>query len=115
LAGEICSLPKIPYKHFVTGLSPETAVAELVQTHSKLLRKTRAALDEAGATDYNLVFTHSWMMMIPRRHAGRDGVCANAAGMVGMVWVKHQEERDAWTTKGLSEFLAYLGIPAVSG
>jgi ATP adenylyltransferase/5',5'''-P-1,P-4-tetraphosphate phosphorylase II len=90
-------------------------VADLVQTHIKLLQKTRATLEEAGATDYNVVFTQSWMMMIPRRHAGRDGVCANAAGMVGMVWVKHQEERDAWTKEGLTEFLAFLGIPAVSG
>jgi len=32
--------------------------------------------------------------------------------MMGLVWVADQIERDQWTELGMSDHLAYLGIPS---
>lgn len=65
-----------------------------------------------GGSDYNVVLVHDWMLLIPRRFAGFKGNGANAAGMLGMVWVQDQWERNRWTKLGYIKYLSMLGVPA---
>ncbi|KAG7119058.1 hypothetical protein HYQ45_015330 [Verticillium longisporum] len=91
----------VPFKHYVLrlprGASPE-AVHDRVE---RLVRAARAALTACrGGEVLNVVLTDRWVCAIPRRRAKRDGTAANGAGMVGMVWLKDQAERDSWAAFG---------------
>lgn len=83
--------------------------------HKKLERLVAAAREaHARCGDgqaYNVVMTQDWLCVVPRRHAQRDGVGANGAGMVGLVWVRDEAERAGWDAFGLSDHLVYLGLP----
>jgi len=50
-------------------------------------------------------------MVIPRRFPTLDGAAANAVGMVGLIWVKDEEERRVWVEGGVRRRLGYLGVP----
>lgn len=41
----------------------------------------------------------------------KDDAGANTAGMLGLVWLRDQAERDTWARLGYSRHLQYLGIP----
>jgi ATP adenylyltransferase len=59
------------------------------------------------------VATKEWILLIPRTHQAHDSIApANGASMMGLVWVADQIERDQWTELGMSDHLAYLGIPS---
>lgn len=60
---------------------------------------------------YNVILTGVWLCLIPRRHGRKGDTGANAAGMLGMVWVKDQAERESWNTLGLCKHLEFLGFP----
>ncbi|EXF74657.1 hypothetical protein CFIO01_08727 [Colletotrichum fioriniae PJ7] len=62
-------------------------------------------------SDYNVVMAEDWICVVPRRLVGRDGVGANGAGMVGLVWLRDQAERNGWDSFGLTEHLVQLGVP----
>lgn len=87
-----------------------------MDAHANLLRHTRAALETVTySNDYNVVLADEWMILIPRSHKGHDNVGANGAGMLGMIWLRDQEERDGWEKLGMTKHLAYLGIPGRDG
>lgn len=67
-------------------------------------------MEREGVVDYNVVVVREWMLVIPRRHHGREGVECNAVGMMGMVWVRDEEEREGWVRLGMTEHLRWLGI-----
>jgi ATP adenylyltransferase len=74
----------------------------------KLLETSREII---GAHDYNILFVKEWIIVVPRMAKSRDRVGANAAGMLGLVWLRDQQERDGWTKFGMSKHLAHLGVP----
>jgi len=59
---------------------------------------------------HNVVLTKRWIMVIPRRRAEMQGASANAAGMMGMVWVSTSQQLDCWKIHGPLNILAELGI-----
>ena len=110
--GKVVSCEGVPYKHLMMKI-PEGATAEDVHgVYERLLEGIRPVLSENGTEDYNVVLVKEWMLVIPRRHHGRDGVEGNAVGMMGMVWLKGKEEREGWSRLGMTEHLKYLGVPA---
>lgn len=62
-------------------------------------------------TTYNVVMVKQWIILIPRASKGYDGIGANGAGMMGLVWVGSKQEREGWTRLGMSKYLQYLGVP----
>ena len=73
---------------------------------------TKNALKAADAgTDYNLVLVSEWMALIPRRKKGWGPFIANAANMVGSLWLRNEEQRDDMLKYPLLDMLAELGIP----
>jgi len=106
------NIPGVPFKHFVLRLPDNATVEDILERYARLLHVTRTALTEANAgTDYNVVLVNDWLALIPRASKGRDGVFAGATTMIGLVWLRNQEERDKVTKFGYEEFLCHLGIP----
>lgn len=66
--------------------------------------------DVGAGSDYNLILVPEWMVLIPRTSKGRGRFIANAANMVGLMWVKSEEVRDEVVGGGVG-LLAELGIP----
>ncbi|KAK5170495.1 uncharacterized protein LTR77_005083 [Saxophila tyrrhenica] len=103
----------VPHRCFVVAVPDEAKVEDLVARHEQLLALTYAALDRVSAArNYNIIIAKSWMMAIPRAHRDRDGIATNAMGMVGVCWVKHEEEMRGWERLGWGEHLKWLGMSA---
>ena len=102
----------VPFTHFVIRL-PANSSAERVHTqYDRLLTLAKNALKAAGAgTDYNLILVSEWMALIPRRKKGWGTFIANAANMVGSLWLRSEGQRDDLLEQPLLDMLAELGIP----
>ena len=102
----------MPYMHFVLRLSKDSSSEQVYAQYEKLLKMTKKSLKAAGAgTDYNLILVSEWIALIPRRRKGWGPFVANAANMVGSLWLKSEEQRDEVFERPLLDMLAELGIP----
>ena len=98
--------------HFVIKLPENSSFREVYGQYERLLQMTKNALRAADAgTDYNLILVSEWMAMIPRRRKGWGPFIANAANMVGTLWLRSEEQRDFMLEHPLLDILAELGIP----
>lgn len=98
--------------HFVLRLSKDSSPEEVYTQYERLLKMTKSALKAAGAgTDYNLILVSEWIALIPRRRKGWGPFVANAANMVGSLWLTSEEQRDELLERPLLDMLAELGIP----
>lgn len=98
--------------HFVVKLPGNSSSREVYAQYERLLQMTKNALRAADAgTDYNLILVSEWMAMIPRRRKGWGPFIANAANMVGTLWLRSEEQRDFMLEHPLLDMLAELGIP----
>lgn len=108
------NIPSVPFKHFVQRLPRDATLDNVRDIHDRLLKATREALKVARAGhDYNVVMTLDWLAFIPRTTSGENGTGpygANALGMLGMVTVPDNKERQWWADLGYSDYLAKLGI-----
>lgn len=107
-------LENVPFKHFALRLPTDSTTEHVYTAYNRLLQLSRKALKEAAgdSMDYNVVMTNEWVAVIPRRTAGPNGPFgANAAGMLGMVSVPDQREREWWAELGYTKYLKQLGIP----
>ena len=113
-ATESTTHPKVPYKHAVMAIPGKASAEDVFRVYEKLLGEMRPLMRREGVEDYNVVLVREWMLVVPRRHHGREGVECNAAGMMGMVWLKDEGEREGWERLGMTEQLRWLGLPAES-
>lgn len=98
--------------HFVVRLPKDTSSQQVYTQYERLLGMTKNALKAADAgSDYNLILVSEWMALIPRRRKGWGPFIANAANMVGSLWLKSEEQRDDMLKHPLVDMLAELGIP----
>ncbi|KAK4034967.1 hypothetical protein C8A01DRAFT_18285 [Parachaetomium inaequale] len=93
------------------------SVDTLTAIYQTLLRQAENAVGcpakkEREAIPHNVVLDRKWIMVTPRRTAGLNGAGANAAAMLGMVWVANEEMLNLWTELGPANVLAHVGIPA---
>lgn len=102
----------MPFTHFVVRLRKNASSEHVYTQYEKLLQMTKNALKAANAgSDYNLILVSEWMALIPRRRKGWGPFVANAANMVGSLWLKSEEQRDGLLEYPLLDMLAELGIP----
>jgi ATP adenylyltransferase/5',5'''-P-1,P-4-tetraphosphate phosphorylase II len=111
---------KVPFQwfpHYFQGINQNSQL--LIDTYRRLLAQAEAALGFGGsgtpktAIPHNVILHERWMVVIPRRSAGVKSVAANAAGMLGMVWVSSQECLDEWLFLGPQHVLRECGVPRV--
>ncbi|KXH47829.1 hypothetical protein CSAL01_03322 [Colletotrichum salicis] len=102
----------VPNQHFVLRLPQAVTPQQAYHSLQRLVSATRELQTTGGqGYDYNIIMAEDWICVVPRRLVGRDGVGANGAGMVGLVWLRDQAERDGWDAFGLTDHLVQLGIP----
>ena len=107
-----------PFQCFVHRFEDRfPSVDTLTGIYQTLLRQAekavgRPAKREGEAIPHNVVLDRQWIMVAPRRTAGLNGAVANAAAMLGMVWVANDEMLKLWTELGPANVLAHVGIPA---
>jgi ATP adenylyltransferase/5',5'''-P-1,P-4-tetraphosphate phosphorylase II len=108
---------KIPFAFFLRYLEDVDPIAgQLRDIYSELLDQARAVLNIPSNEDcpHNMVLVREWILVIPRRSNNFNGVTANAAGMMGYVWLGNHEQLDRWKQAGPARALAELGIPSGS-
>ncbi|KAF8246816.1 putative phosphorylase [Wilcoxina mikolae CBS 423.85] len=116
----ISQMPRVvPYRYFLHRF-PNAAAADpitgghILEIYLTLLEECKAALGipkGAKVCPHNVVLVKEWMMVIPRRRSDVEGASANAAGMMGMVWVWRDEQMEKWKELGPSKVLSELGVP----
>lgn len=109
-----------PYKYFLARV--DGALAErgdtasmLSETHKRLWFEARdmwatSGEDGTGHFPHNVVLTKQWVMVVPRRKCNINGATANAAGMMGTIWVSNQRQIDEFLTLGPANVLSQLGV-----
>ena len=106
------NIPNVPFMHFVVRLPESSTPEQVYKQYERLLNLTKTALKAAGAgTDYNLILVSEWITLIPRRRKGWGPFVANAANMVGSLWLKSEDQRDEMLERPLLDMLAESGIP----
>ena len=58
-----------------------------------------------------MILVRGHMVVIPRRTADIDGVQANAAAMLGLVYCSSEEQYREWLRRGPMRLLAEFGVP----
>ncbi|KAK3902249.1 hypothetical protein C8A05DRAFT_44284 [Staphylotrichum tortipilum] len=109
---------KPPFRFFRYRFGPGglPEADELARIYRALLRRAERALGcrvllGEAAIPHNVVLDRRWLVVIPRRAAGWEGADANAAGMLGLMWLSSEEKAKLWAEKGPAAVLARLGVP----
>jgi ATP adenylyltransferase len=103
----------VPFKHYVIRLPSHADANTVYKAYLRLLDTSRNELAKLGedSRDYNVAMTADWIAIIPRR-TSQGPYGANAAGMLGIVYLPDQQERDKWSQAGYTKQLVAFGIPA---
>lgn len=93
--------------------------SKLPEIYHELLAEAKEGLKSLGTNNdgyfpHNVALVREWMIVIPRRSNNFEDITANAAGMMGSVWLKSEDELDCWKQIGPTKALAGLGFPRVS-
>jgi ATP adenylyltransferase len=94
--------------------------SRLYEIYQEMLAESKARLTNSpganneGYFPHNVALVREWIIVIPRRSNNFEDVTANAAGMMGSVWLKSEEELDRWKQVGPTKALAGLGFPKES-
>ncbi|KAK3676211.1 hypothetical protein LTR78_003961 [Recurvomyces mirabilis] len=92
-------LSEVPYQLGVRGLSDGIDSSTVHNTYNELQEKLSLDHDSPN----NLILTRDYIMLIPRHRAHIDqisGYIANAAAMMGMVWVQSENLFEGWLQYG---------------
>lgn len=100
--------------HFDGGFDAFSA-SDLLATYLKLLDGARQSLGLPRRNEpcpHNVVLWRGCMLVIPRRSAVvASHASANAAGMLGSVWISDRGPADEWLKLGCRNILEQLGVP----
>ena len=112
----------VPYKYRLEELPKDVkdgdghdGASHILEVYNEHIKWCGDVLGLASNPDavisHNIVLTRRWLMTIPRREAGVETAFANAAGMIGLVWVSRDETVDLWKKHGPTNVLSQLGVP----
>jgi ATP adenylyltransferase/5',5'''-P-1,P-4-tetraphosphate phosphorylase II len=107
---------RVPFQYRVSYFdrsafpSPE----ELFVTYRGQLEELKIGRS-GGVRAHNVIIGQGWLVTVPRRSAGLNGLEPNAAGMLGMVWISSLEKVKAWVDVGPARVLAHCGVPPIDG
>jgi ATP adenylyltransferase len=109
---------KIPFAYFAHNFTfgfSSTPVGELLSIYENLLAQTRSVLgaSETDVAPHNVILWRDWMILVPRRKAAVERASANAAGMLGSIWVPDRSGVDEWLSLGCKNVLLELGVPTL--
>ncbi|KAI9698519.1 MAG: hypothetical protein M1836_004100 [Candelina mexicana] len=108
----------VPYiyeliRHPPSPSSSSNTLSQIFTSYISSLNHFRALLGircEDQPVPHNVLMTQEWTVVIPRRRAQAGGLSANAAGMMGLVWVGTEGEMERWKREGAWRVLGELGL-----
>lgn len=105
----------VPFQYFTHHFENSfdgTSASDMLQEYEGLVDKARKVLgvDENATCPHNVVLWKDWMIVIPRRRAAAGKASANAAGMLGSMWVPDRALLDASADLDLRKVLEELGV-----
>lgn len=98
--------PDTSYHHAVQRLVSLLDSDDVLRVYQAL----RSYLWVDDTTPHNMIMVKEWMMIVPRQKARIGKAAANAAAMVGIVWVTDEEEYQAWNESDPMKLLSSFGI-----
>ena len=104
--GKISTHADVPFQHAILPIRHDVNCD--VWTLYRMLCDMLAL---AEGKPHNVFFTKQWIVVIPRSKAKSDGLAANAASMLGLVWIKNEAELQAWKDRGPLDVLKDVGVP----
>lgn len=107
--------PPLPYKYFCIDFADQKQPSKdwLLKTYKNLLGQCEELLSgkPGESVPHDVVLTKKWMLVIPRLRRNFEGSSdVNAAGMIGMIWLKYDEEVAKWMELGPAKVLGHLGV-----
>jgi ATP adenylyltransferase/5',5'''-P-1,P-4-tetraphosphate phosphorylase II len=113
--GKQSRIPFLHFSHHFVGGFDTTSASDLLETYLKLLDGARQSLGLPQPNEpcpHNVMLWKGYIIVIPRRSAVvGTRASANAAGMLGSVWVSDQGPVDEWLKIGCRSVLEQLGVP----
>lgn len=106
LLKETYKVPGIPFRHAASKLPANMSSSRLEEVYKELLSRARVGENPA----HNVILVREWMLVVPRSRGFQGDVAANAASMVGMVWVTKEEILEEWLERGPMKLLCGFGI-----
>ncbi|WP_415900435.1 DUF4922 domain-containing protein [Neptuniibacter sp. QD48_11] len=108
-------LDSLPFEHAALALpndlfngdTPEDSVTQLQHLYDRL--RTTLSLESSGdktVPPHNLLLTHEWMMVVPRKQEAFEGISLNALAFVGSILVKDKAHAKLITQQGLCKALS---------
>ncbi len=82
-------------------------------TLASLWTPTAQQLEPKGQQQapYNMLATHDWILLVPRRCEFYESISVNSLGFAGGLLVKHQEALDTLRAVGPWRVLQHVGVP----
>ncbi|KAH7308617.1 hypothetical protein B0I35DRAFT_99016 [Stachybotrys elegans] len=104
----------VPYGHLVGHISDvdkaTTQASHAALVYASMLDQARTRWGLEENFPHNVVWTTSWIVVIPRRQVRFEGInVPNAAGMMGSVWVPEEGHVETWRRLGPRSVLAQSG------
>lgn len=101
---------RTPFQYFAHCFNQgfkRASTLDLLDVYAKFLDQTRKVLGlvEGDVCPHNVVLWGDWIIVIPRRKGIWKGASANAAGMVGSIWVPEKKYIDNWLRLGSANVL----------
>ena len=97
---------EVPYEHSILRIDQNGPSSAMHKSYQDL--RQRLGLEQDSP--HNVIVTNTWIIVIPRTQAKLGCRAANAASMLGMVWVKTEDDLKAWKEYGPMEVLAEVGL-----
>ncbi|KAL1632026.1 hypothetical protein SLS56_004071 [Neofusicoccum ribis] len=107
-ADEDYEVPEVPFKHSIHRIGQDIDGPALLRVYEGL----RQSLALGPESPHNVILVKDWMVVIPRLKARNGMLSANAAAMIGMVWVNSEEQYNAWIEYGPMKALTDFGVPS---
>ena len=114
--GQINLASDLPFRHALAWFDPAALNAD-PDAPARLLETYHALLDACGAGDgvaprpCNLLLTHHWMLLAPRRQERCDGIGVNGLGFAGCLLARNENEMARLRAMGPLAVLQHVGMP----
>lgn len=110
----------IPFAHFVAAVPKLADITSdsLAMIFSSLLQRTLTVLSQEGIHDvsYNVCFTTTHMMMVPRSNSKFDELVGiNSCGYMGLILCKNSQILDTVKDNGILSILTNVSCPTHFG
>ncbi|KAI9721199.1 MAG: hypothetical protein M1812_002360 [Candelaria pacifica] len=121
--GNVANVPYV-YDLIRHPVSPSSSLSDNPNTSTYVFASYNSSLDRFRAllgtltkdqpVPHNVLMTREWTVVIPRTRGQSNGLSANAAGMMGLVWVRTEGEIEKWKQDGPWRVLEALGLKSES-